>query len=242
MISGNQQMSRNLMNTKLLTKYTQEYFTRYFHSDQDPSFKYWETKLKDDSSEIGKYNDKNSDFMYKCDIQSYKHVSNETSDINLTHVDSQGKAKMVDVGTKQDTTRVARATATIVLGENAFSLLKENKIKKGDVLSVANIAGIMGAKNTCHAIPLCHNIPLSTVSVDFLLDNSAFSVVITSEVKTFGKTGVEIEAIMAVSIAACTIYDMCKAVTKAMVITDVKLIHKSGGTSGNYHLEQHETD
>lgn len=220
----------------ILNRRPQVHTTRHLHSYDDSSLKYWETRLEDDSSQLSKNitNDNTKD--QNNEPTSYGGVKNGTGDKNLTHVDSYGKAKMVDVGHKQESNRMACATATIILGKDAFSLLKENKIKKGDVLSVANIAGIMAAKNTSSSIPLCHNIPLSKVSVDFILNESAYSVVITSEVKTYGKTGVEMEAIVAVSVAACTIYDMCKAVNKEMVITDIKLLHKSGGVSGCYDI------
>ena len=177
--------------------------------------------------------DENNEVIDSKDNLYNKHSCN----IQLTHVDSSGKAKMVDVGEKNDTHRIAIATATICLGQEAFCLLKDNKIKKGDVLTVANIAGIMGAKRTCDFIPLCHNIPLSKINIDFTINEDKYSVVITSEVKSYGKTGVEMEAIIAVSTAAITIYDMCKAVTKSMIISDIKLVHKSGGISGNYTID-----
>lgn len=217
---------------------------------------YWEIKLGKDSSEIRA--DNSLDLMVENHEQYLDNVVTEYSenklinsdevdsrdpfynkhncDKQLTHVDSSGKAKMVDVGAKNDSHRIAMATATITLGQEAFGLLRDNKIKKGDVITVANIAGIMGAKKTCDFIPLCHNIPLSKIRLDFSLRENNCSVVITSEVKTYGKTGVEMEAIMAVSIAAITIYDMCKAVTKSMVISDVKLVHKSGGVGGDYNI------
>ncbi|XP_052105869.1 molybdenum cofactor biosynthesis protein 1-like isoform X1 [Mytilus californianus] len=223
---------------------------RNLHIDKNSAFKYWEKepadkddmtenyweiKLSEDSSVV-KGDNKYTTFISDHVFNSNDNYSNKQScDKQLTHVDSSGKAKMVDVGGKNETYRVAMATGTIILGKEAFDLLRDNKIKKGDVLSVANIAGIMGAKRTHDLIPLCHNIPLSKVSVDFMLEETTHSVIITSKVKTYGKTGVEIEAITAVSIAAVTIYDMCKAITKSMVINDIKLLHKSGGASGDYN-------
>ncbi|CAG2240850.1 MOCS1 [Mytilus edulis] len=214
---------------------------KYWEKEQadkdDVTENYWEIKLSDDSSVV-KGDKKSTTFISDHVFNSNDNYSNKQNcDKQLTHVDSSGKAKMVDVGGKNESFRVAMATGTIILGKEAFDLLRDNKIKKGDVLSVANIAGIMGAKRTHDLIPLCHNIPLSKVSVDFMLEETTHSVIITSEVKTYGKTGVEIEAITAVSIAAVTIYDMCKAVTKSMVINDIKLLHKSGGASGHYNIE-----
>ena len=155
-------------------------------------------------------------------------------DSRLTHVDSRGRAQMVDVGKKNDTERTAKAVGYISLGETAFNLVKENKIKKGDVLTVAQIAGTMAAKNTSNIIPLCHNIPLTGIDVSLELNEMDWSVMIRSEVRTVGKTGVEMEALTAVSVAALVVYDMCKAVTHDMVISDVKLVEKRGGQRGDY--------
>lgn len=213
---------------------------KYWEKEQadkdDVTENYWEIKLSEDSSVV-KGDKKSTTFISDHVFNSNDNYSNKQNcDKQLTHVDSSGKAKMVDVGGKNESFRVAMATGTIILGKEAFDLLRDNKIKKGDVLSVANIAGIMAGKRTHDLIPLCHNIPLSKVSVDFVLEETTYSVIITSEVKTYGKTGVEIEAITAVSIAAVTIYDMCKAVTKSMVINDIKLLHKSGGASDQYNI------
>jgi len=141
---------------------------------------------------------------------------------------------MVDIGEKLDTSRVAVATGNVYLGKKAFYLVKDNKLKKGDVLTVAQIAGIMAAKNTSNLIPLCHNISISKVSVDLDLDEGQYAVRVTSVAKTHGKTGVEMEALMAVSLATLTVYDMCKAVSKDIVIGGIKLLKKSGGKSGNF--------
>ena len=154
----------------------------------------------------------------------------------LTHTDISGKLNMVDIGAKLDTDRIAVAMATIKLGEKAYDLVKNNKSKKGDVLTVAQIAGITAAKQTSTLIPLCHNIPLSNVKVNLELVQESWSVIITSLAKTYGKTGVEMEAIMAATVAAVTVYDMCKAVSRDMVISDIKLVKKTGGMRGDYQI------
>ncbi|XP_043940770.1 molybdenum cofactor biosynthesis protein 1 isoform X2 [Protopterus annectens] len=154
---------------------------------------------------------------------------------NLTHTDSQGRATMVDVSSKHDSERTAVATAVVNLGEKAFKLLQENQLKKGDALTVAQIAGILAAKQTSQLIPLCHNIPLNKVSVLFEMDESRYVVVIKSVCHTTWKTGVEMEALVAASIAALSIYDMCKAVTHGIVIDEVKLLSKTGGQRGDFY-------
>lgn len=161
---------------------------------------------------------------------------------SLTHVDQEGHASMVDVGRKLDSERTAVASATIYLGKKAFELVQLNKMKKGDVLSVAQIAGIQGAKQTSQLIPLCHNIPLSLVEVGLSLDEPRHAVVIRALCRTQGKTGVEMEALTAASIAALTVYDMCKAVTHDMVIGEVKLLSKEGGQRGDYQCGQHGSE
>ncbi|KAF0890408.1 hypothetical protein E2562_002791 [Oryza meyeriana var. granulata] len=152
----------------------------------------------------------------------------------LTHVDSNGQAKMVDVSSKNDSTRVAVATCRVLLGQKAFDLVASNQIAKGDVLTVAKIAGITGAKQTSSLIPLCHNLNLSHVRVDLTLNEEDSSVMIEGEASTSGKTGVEMEAMTAVAIAGLTVYDMCKAASKNICITDICLQHKSGGKSGSW--------
>ncbi|XP_069810937.1 molybdenum cofactor biosynthesis protein 1 isoform X2 [Dendropsophus ebraccatus] len=153
---------------------------------------------------------------------------------HLTHVDQVGKVHMVDVGDKSSTSRTAIATAVIRLGPKVFSLVQSNQLKKGDVLAVAQVAGIQGAKLTAQLIPLCHNLSLTQVKVSLELDATNFSVVVTAECRTHGKTGVEMEALTAASVAALTIYDMCKAVTHDMVIEQVKLVCKTGGQRGDF--------
>ncbi|CAH2214905.1 cyclic pyranopterin monophosphate synthase MoaC [Tepidibacter aestuarii] len=149
--------------------------------------------------------------------------------MGFTHFNESGRAKMVDVGGKNDTERVAIATGIIHMKKETVDKIKEGLIKKGDVLSVAQIGGIMGAKKTSDLIPMCHNIFLTGANIEFnVLDTS---IEIQAIVKTYGKTGVEMEALTAVSMTALTIYDMCKAIDKDMVIGDIKLIKKTGGKS-----------
>ncbi len=142
----------------------------------------------------------------------------------LSHTDNKGKAAMVDIGGKENQLRIAKASGRILLSPETIKLIKENLIKKGDVLSVARLAGIGASKQTASLIPLCHNIVLENVKVDADLDEGG--VVITSEVRCTGKTGVEMEALTAVSVALLTVYDMCKAVDKTMKIENVRLIEK----------------
>lgn len=147
----------------------------------------------------------------------------------LTHIDAAGKARMVDVNHKVVTERLAIASATVYVGPEIAKQIEENAVKKGDVLSIAQIAGIIGAKRTAEIIPLCHNIPISSVVVNTGLNLSGNCVNIRATVKCEGKTGVEMEALCAVTTAALTIYDMCKALSKNIVISDVMLLKKSGG-------------
>ncbi|KAH0622620.1 hypothetical protein JD844_025078 [Phrynosoma platyrhinos] len=154
---------------------------------------------------------------------------------HLTHVGHKGRASMVNVGKKPDSERTAVASAVIRLGEKAFDLVRQNQMNKGDVLTVAQLAGIQGAKVTSQLIPLCHNIPLNLVDVDLSLDQSRHAVVIRALCCSHGKTGVEMEALMAASLAALTVYDMCKSVTHDMVIEEVKLLSKEGGQRGDFH-------
>ncbi len=152
----------------------------------------------------------------------------------LTHLDEQGAARMVDVGAKHDTERVAVAGGTVLMQPETLRLIREGALKKGDVLTVARIAGIMAAKRTSDLIPLCHPLPLTHIDIDLTLDDERSAVQITATVRTRGKTGVEMEALTAVTVAALTIYDMAKAVDRAMQITDVRLLEKRGGQRGDY--------
>lgn len=155
--------------------------------------------------------------------------SSEATEARLTHTDAQGRATMVDVGGKVPTRRTAVARATVKLGPTAFLLLRDNQLAKGDALTVAQIAGIMASKQTSSLIPLCHPLFLNHVSVSFELEEEHSAAVITATCSTTSQTGVEMEALTAVSVAALTIYDMCKAVSHDIVITDVKLVRKTGG-------------
>jgi cyclic pyranopterin phosphate synthase len=152
----------------------------------------------------------------------------------FTHFDGNGNAWMVDVGGKNDTEREAYATGRIYLSEECYAKVKAGTMKKGDVLSVARIAGIMGAKHTCDLIPLCHNINLTKLEVDFEFDDEKRAIIAFCRAKTVGKTGVEMEALTGVNVALLTVYDMCKAVDKTMEMGDIYLMTKSGGKSGNF--------
>ncbi len=154
----------------------------------------------------------------------------------LSHIDTDGKAKMVDVGGKAETERVAGASARVCLNRETFDLINDRQVAKGDVLSVARIAGIMAAKRTAELIPLCHPLPLTQITVDFALDEKGPTIDVTATARTTARTGVEMEAMTAASIAALTIYDMCKAADKGIRITDIHLVHKSGGKSGPYSV------
>lgn len=151
----------------------------------------------------------------------------------LTHVDEHGRASMVDVGHKPDSERIAIARGEVHMKMETLDLIRAGQIKKGDVLTVAQIAGITASKRTSELIPLCHPLPLTKVDVDLALDDSLPGVVITATAKTVGKTGVEMEALTAVSVAALTIYDMAKAAEKTMRIQNIRLLEKHGGQSGD---------
>lgn len=152
--------------------------------------------------------------------------------MELTHFDAQGNAIMVDVGQKQDTCRVAVASGKILVSEACFEAIVAHRMKKGDVLGVAQVAGIMGAKKTSELIPLCHPLPITKITVDFRLLAEECAVEATCTVACSGKTGVEMEALTGCTTALLTVYDMCKAVDKTMTITGVFLRHKEGGKSG----------
>ena len=156
----------------------------------------------------------------------------------LSHFDAGGNARMVDVGAKGETERVAVANATVLMQPATLTLIRDKKAAKGDVLAVAQLAGIMAAKRTPDLIPLCHPLSLSAVEVKLSLDADRHSVEIEATCKLKGRTGVEMEALTAASVAALTVYDMCKAVDRGMVISDVKLVHKSGGKSGTFDRDQ----
>lgn len=155
----------------------------------------------------------------------------------LSHLDEGGNASMVDVGAKQDTERVAVARGEVSMRQDTLALIRTGAMKKGDVLTVAKLAGIMAAKRTADLIPLCHPLALTQIQVELQLDESLPGVRIQAEVHTVGKTGVEMEALTAVAVAALTIYDMAKAVEKTMRIQNIRLVEKHGGRSGDVILE-----
>jgi cyclic pyranopterin phosphate synthase len=151
----------------------------------------------------------------------------------LTHIDETGRARMVDVSDKEDTQRIAIAKGEVHMKKETLALIRDGQIKKGDVLTIAQIAGIIASKRTSDLIPLCHPLPLSKVDVDLTLDESLPGVIITATAKVTGKTGVEMEALTAVSVAALTVYDMAKAAEKTMKIQNIRLVEKHGGKSGD---------
>ena len=157
---------------------------------------------------------------------------------DFTHFNEQGRAKMVDVGEKPVSHRTAVAAARVLVNDQTFALIRSGGMKKGDVLTVAQIAGVMGAKRTPDLIPMCHPILMDGINLELHLDEDRKSVEITATVRCGGKTGVEMEALTAVSTAALTVYDMCKAVQKDMVITDIRLVSKTGGVHGDYKREE----
>ncbi|MDU2107614.1 MAG: cyclic pyranopterin monophosphate synthase MoaC [Clostridium paraputrificum] len=154
----------------------------------------------------------------------------------LNHFDEKGNAVMVDVSEKSETKRVAVAKGSIKVSKEIMNLIKTGNIKKGDVLGVSRVAGIMASKQTSNLIPMCHPLMINGANIDFELDEENGRVIIYGSVKTTGKTGVEMEALTAVSVAALTIYDMCKAVDKRMVIENINLVSKTGGKSGEFHF------
>ena len=157
---------------------------------------------------------------------------------DFTHFNAQGRAKMVDVGEKAPTKRTATAGARVLVSRETYELIRTGGMKKGDVLTVAQIAGVMGAKRTPDLIPMCHPIFISGVNLELTLDEARCAVDIRATVSCDGRTGVEMEALTAASTAALTVYDMCKAVQKDMVITDVRLISKTGGVHGDFYREE----
>jgi cyclic pyranopterin phosphate synthase len=152
----------------------------------------------------------------------------------LTHFDAAGQAHMVDVGAKSETHRIAVAAGTIRMKPETLALIISGNAKKGDVLGIARIAAIMGAKRTSDLVPLCHPLPITRVAVDFEIDEPANSVHCRAQVETVGKTGVEMEALTAVQVGLLTVYDMCKAVDRGMVMTNVRVLEKHGGKSGDW--------
>ena len=165
--------------------------------------------------------------------QASSNIGPSPSD-DLTHLDAAGRARMVDVGDKADTRRTATARARVLMKSDTLRLIQSGRAKKGDVLAVAQVAGVMAAKRTPDVIPLCHPLPLTSVELDFQLDENLPGVEIAATVGVTGKTGVEMEALTAVAVAALTVYDMCKAIDREMIIEQIRLVHKSGGKSGDF--------
>lgn len=165
-----------------------------------------------------------------------RHTQNqEKNSDRLTHTDAHGKASMVNVGDKVVTRRTATASARVLLGSKAFSLVRANQIAKGDALAVAQLAGIMGAKQTSSLIPLCHPVSLDHTSIAVELLEEGHVAVVFATCQATGRTGVEMEALTAASVAALALYDMCKAVSRDIVITDIRLLSKTGGQRGDFH-------
>jgi cyclic pyranopterin phosphate synthase len=156
---------------------------------------------------------------------------------DLTHLDEHGRARMVDVGGKQETERVARAGAAVTMAAETLAVIEDAAVPKGDVVAAARLAGIMAAKRTHELIPLCHQLNLSFVGVEIVADPGLPGLRIESEARLTGRTGVEMEALVAVSVAALTIYDMCKAIDRTMEIGEVRLLEKSGGRTGDWRRE-----
>lgn len=157
---------------------------------------------------------------------------------DFTHFNEQGRAKMVDVGEKPSSRRTAVAAGRVLVNDGTFELIRSGGIKKGDVLTVAQIAGVMGAKRTFELIPMCHIVPLNGIDLELRLNEEKKSIEISATVSCDGKTGVEMEALTAVATAALTVYDMCKAVQRDIVITDIRLLGKSGGVHGDYTRDE----
>lgn len=157
---------------------------------------------------------------------------------DFTHFNGQGRAKMVNVGEKEPSRRTAVAGARVLVNESTFGLIESGGVKKGDVLSVAQIAGVMGAKRTAELIPMCHPVQADGIDLELRLDRERLSVEVKATVSCFGRTGVEMEALTAASAAALTVYDMCKAVQRDMVITDIRLLAKTGGVHGDFAREE----
>ena len=164
-------------------------------------------------------------------------IRQERTVSDFTHFGEDGRARMVDVGEKDPTVRTATAAASVQVSRETFELIRSGGMKKGDVLTVAQIAGIMGAKRTPDLIPMCHPILINGVDLHLKLNDESTAVDICATVRCSGRTGVEMEGLTAVSVAALTVYDMCKAVQKDMVITDIRLLEKTGGVHGDYHRE-----
>jgi cyclic pyranopterin phosphate synthase len=155
----------------------------------------------------------------------------------FSHIDAEGKATMVDVSDKPETDRIATARGSVIMAPETLKMIIDGSVKKGDVLSVARLAGIMATKRTADLIPLCHPLALNAIQVDLICNEARHAVDILATCRTKGRTGVEMEALTAVAVAALTVYDMCKAVDRGMRLTEIRLTHKSGGKSGTFEAE-----
>ena len=173
-------------------------------------------------------------------MSSENQKGSETANGGLTHFDASGQAHMVDVGAKAETHRIAVATGTIRMKPETLAIIQSGTAKKGDVLGIARIAAIMAAKKTSDLIPLCHPLALTRVAVNFDVNTGDSIVTCSVQVETFGKTGVEMEALTAVQVGLLTIYDMCKAVDREMIMTDIRLLEKHGGKSSSWMTEHSE--
>ncbi|MEK0429229.1 MAG: molybdenum cofactor biosynthesis protein [Pseudomonadota bacterium] len=171
-------------------------------------------------------------------MSSEKNIPPSVNHGGLTHFDDGGRAHMVDVGSKAETHRIAIASGLIRMKPQTLAVITSGTAKKGDVLGIARIAAIMGAKRTADLIPLCHPLALTRVAVEFTINDADASVMCNAQVETYGKTGVEMEALTAVQIGLLTIYDMCKAIDRGMVISDVRVMEKLGGKSGHWKTEE----
>jgi len=162
------------------------------------------------------------------------------TEAKLSHIDSEGRARMVDVGHKPETRRLAIARGEVHMKPETLAIIRDGSLKKGDLLTTAELAGVMGGKKTAELIPLCHPLPIDQLIVNLELDDSLPGIVITATARTDGKTGVEMEALTAVSVAALTVYDMAKAVEKTMRIQNIRLVEKRGGQSGDVTNEERD--
>lgn len=171
--------------------------------------------------------------------EDYIDISKQTAE-ELTHINPQGRARMVDVSEKKKTRREAIACGSIYMKRNTLERIEQGDIIKGDVLSVAQVGGIMGAKKTADIIPMCHPIFMTGCDITFQIDYEHSKIDITATTKTVGETGIEMEALTAVTVAALTIYDMCKAIDKTMTISDIRLLRKIGGKSGEFNYEENK--
>jgi cyclic pyranopterin phosphate synthase len=189
---------------------------------------------------VGHYNQNHHFRSGNVASDAHKLLYDNTMTNQLTHFNEQGESRMVDVSTKAMTKREATARGRVTMQPNTFALIVNKEIAKGDVLEVARIAGIMGAKRTSDLIPMCHPLTITGVEISYHLLPETATIEIEATVRIVGKTGVEMEALTAVSIAALTIYDMCKAVDRGMVISDIRLLRKSGGKSGTFIVEENK--